>query len=136
MPQIASEPFTYKGKTFLGKIFRPYLHLFLYSKARKTWQPVEMLVDTGADYTLLPKRYAQILGINLTTDCRIETTFGVGGTETVYQCKALSIKIGAWEKKIPVGFLKRDDFPPVLGRLACLEAVELITKDFKTILNQ
>ncbi|MFZ5366128.1 MAG: retropepsin-like aspartic protease [Patescibacteria group bacterium] len=135
MPQITFEPFTYKGKTFLGKIFRPYLHLLLYSKARKAWQPVEMLVDTGADYTLLPKRYAQILGIDLTSDCRTEITFGVGGTETVYQYKALSIKIGTWATKIPVGFLKRDDFPPVLGRLECLEAIELIMRDFKTILN-
>lgn len=136
MPQIIAEPFTYKGKSYLGKIFRPYLHLFLYSKARKTWQPVEMLADTGADYTLLPKLFGPILGINFSTDCKAETTVGVGGSETVYQYKNLPIKISSWETKIPVGLLKRDDFPPVLGRLDCLEKLELMMKNFKTILKR
>lgn len=136
MPQITSEPFTYKGKTYLGKIFRPYLHIFLYSKARRAWQPVEILVDTGADYTLLPKTYAQVLGIIFETDCRPEITVGVGGKETVYQYKKLPVKVGSWKTNVPVGFLNRDDFPPVLGRLNCLEDLELVMKDLKTILRR
>lgn len=135
MPQIIAEPFTYIGKSYLGKLFRPYLHLLIYSKARRAWQPVEMLVDTGADYTLLPRQYAEILGIDVFVDCRSKTTVGVGGSETVYQYKKLPIKINTWETKIPVGFLERDDLPPVLGRLGCLEAIELRMKNFKTTLN-
>lgn len=135
MAQIAIESFTFRGQTFLGKIYRPYLHILFCSKARKSWQPIEMLVDTGADYTLLPKRYAEILGIHLEADCHKETTFGVGGTETVYQYRGVPVKIGSWQAKIPMGFLGRDDFPPVLGRLKMLEAVKLVMKDFRTILG-
>lgn len=38
-----------------------------------------MIVDTGADYTLLPRFMAEKLGINLEKDCKDFTTFGVGG---------------------------------------------------------
>lgn len=136
MPPIASEPFAYRGKSYLGKIYRPYLHIFFYSKARKAWQPVEVLVDTGADYTLLPRRYAEILGINISTDCHPETTIGVGGTESVYQYKNLPIKINSWQTKIPAGFLERDGIPPVLGRLDALEILKLMMVNFRTILEK
>lgn len=53
-----------------------------------------------------------VLGIDLQKDCEVETTLGVGRSETVYQYKGLSIKIGNTEFKIPVGFLERDDIPP------------------------
>lgn len=122
-------PFTYVGKTRLGRIYRPYAIVHLFSKVRDKWQPVEMVIDTGADYSLLPRRYATILGIDINTSCQPETTLGVGGVETVYQYKNLAIKIGKWKGKIPVGFLERDDVPPLLGRLACLESFKLTFVD-------
>ena len=84
-----------------------------------------MVIDSGADYTLLPKRYAGILGINL-TDSNVESTIGVGGSETVYQYQNLTVKIGDYQIRIPAGFLERDDLPSLLGRLDCLEKFRLI----------
>ena len=124
MPQIASFPFTYIGKTKLGRIYRPYAFVEVYSKRRNKWQPIEMIIDTGADYSLLPKRYAAVLGINL-DECTLEKTVGIGGIEKVYQYKNLSIKIGNWEKKIPVGFLEKEDVPALMGRLGCIETIQL-----------
>jgi len=139
MPQIKKGsssklkfPFTFIGKTKLGKIYRPYCQIFVFSKLREKWQPIETVIDTGADYTLFPYRYAEILGIDLKKDCKTATTLGVGGTEKVYQYKKLPIKINNWQGKIPIGFLGRDDIPPLLGRLACLEVFKLSFKDFVT----
>lgn len=133
MRQIASFPFTYVGNTKLGKIYRPYTIVSAYSKQRKKWQPVEMIIDSGADYSLFPQKYTEIFGINLLKECRPETTLGVGGTETVYQYKDLPIKIGNWKKPIPVGFLERNDIPPLLGRLECLEIFSLTFENKKSI---
>lgn len=126
-------PFTFIGKTKLGKIYRPYAVILIFSKLTNKWLPVEMVVDSGADYTLFPKRYAQILGIDLNLDCLPQTTLGVGGIETVYQYKGLSIKIDSWKQEIPVGFLERDDIPSLLGRLECLEKLRLTFADKITI---
>jgi hypothetical protein len=123
MQKIASFPFTFTGKTKLGKIFRPYAVISAYSKITNDWESIETVIDSGADYTLLPKKYADILGIDLVKDCLVESTLGVGGAETVYQFKNLPIKIGSWQKEIPVGFLERNDLPALLGRLECLESL-------------
>lgn len=126
MPKIASFPFTFIDTTKMGKIFRPYAIVFIYAKLRKKWQPVEMIIDSGADYSLFPKKYAALFGINLTRECTVETTLGIGGAETVYQYQNLPIKIGSWQNQIPVGFLERDDIPALLGRLECLEIFRLV----------
>ena len=98
------------------------------------WQPIETIIDSGADYTLFPKRYAAVLGIQL-EECEKEQTVGIGGTETVYQYKDLPIKIGTWEHKIPVGFLEREDVPALMGRLGCIEVIKLIFEGRKSILQ-
>lgn len=125
MPHVTTFPFTFIGKTKLGSVYRPYAIIKAYSRVRKTWQPIEVVIDTGADYTLFPKRYAAILGIDITRDCFTETTLGVGGAETVYQYTGLPLRLGDVQLKIPVGFLERDDLPSLLGRLACLEEFRL-----------
>lgn len=93
-----------------------------------------MIIDSGADYTLLPKRYAGVLGIRL-EECEREKSVGIGGTETVYQYKNLPLKIGKWEHKIPVGFLEREDVPALMGRLGCIEEIKLIFEGRKSILQ-
>lgn len=124
--KITKVPFKKIAKSYLGQIFRPYVIVSLTSVKMNGLLPTEMVVDSGADYTLLPNRYAFYLGIDLEKDCRAETTLGVGGSETIYLYKeGIVVKIGDWQKKIPVGFLERDDVPPLLGRLACLEVLKV-----------
>lgn len=135
--RLLSSPFSFRGKGYLGKIYRPYIAILVTSKNIREWIPVEMLVDTGADYTLLPQKYAGLLKIDLNRECRVEKTYGVGGQETIYLCKnKVQIKIGLLKKLIPVGFLSRDDVPALLGRLSALEAVKLAMENRITILEK
>ncbi len=87
------------------------------------------LVFVPQPETYLPRSYATYLGIDLTADCLAQTTHGIGGIETVYVFKNLILKIGDFKRKIPVGFLDRDDVPPLFGRHECLET-------FRTILDK
>ena len=80
-----------------------------------------MIVDTGADYTLLPRFMADRLGINLEKDCQVFHTYGVGGGERVYFLKKAKVKLGQWERNIPLGFLERNEIPPLMGRHLFLE---------------
>lgn len=135
--RLLSSPFDFRGEGYLGKIYRPYIQVLLTSKNIDELIPVEVLIDTGADYTLFPKRYADLLGVDLLKDCRPDKTHGIGGVEKIYLCKNLvTLKINNFEKIIPAGFLERDDIPTLLGRLEALDLLVLIMKSKTTILEK
>lgn len=134
--KILSSPFSFRGSSYLGNIYRPYVQLLISSDKIDEWIPIEMIVDTGADYSLFPKRYAELLGISTEKDCFLQTTYGVGGKEEIYLYKkGIKMKVDNWQERIPLGFLSRDDLPPLLGRLNCLEALTLVMKNRTTILE-
>jgi hypothetical protein len=95
-----------------------------------------MIIDTGADYTIMPKRYAPLLGIDVNVDCIEHGTQGIGGSETVYLCHDVTVRLGHWERRIPLGFLDRDDIPPLLGRQDFLETFRVIFEGHETIFVQ
>lgn len=92
-----------------------------------------MIVDTGADYTILPRFYAYDLGINLHKDCIAYQTFGIGGKEKVYLLKNAKVKFGRWQRFVPVGFLNRDDISPLLGRQEFLEIFKVTFINHSTV---
>jgi hypothetical protein len=111
-----------------GSIYRPYADILVYGPNRKP-RTITMVVDTGADYTIFPRREAALFGIDLSRDCTIHTTYGVGGPETVYLYPKLEMVLGEARVQIPVGFLNTNEVPPLLGRHQCLER-------FKTCFDQ
>lgn len=126
-------PFEERLSPILGKIYRPTVRVFFYSKVKDRWLGIWMLVDSGADYTLLPKYFSQGLGIRLAKDCKIFKTAGIGGEEKVYFLKKIKVKLGKWEREIPIGFLNRDDIPPLVGRHLFLETFEVLLSSNHTI---
>ncbi len=134
--RITSFPHKYIAKGYLGEIWRPYALCEVKVKGRDAWVPITMIVDTGADYTLLPLIYADVLGIDIAKDCSAETTFGIGGAEIVYLHKGLDIKIANCRRAVPVGFLKKTDVPPLLGRLGFLETMKVVFHNRATIFEE
>lgn len=92
-----------------------------------------MIVDTGADYTLLPRFMAAKLGIDLEKDCKVFTTYGVGGGERVYFLPKIKVRLGSWKRTIPVGFLERNEVPPLMGRHLFLETFETLLSSNHTV---
>lgn len=116
-----------------GVIYRPYAEVTLFTEDKKRVVKVRMIVDSGADFTLLPRFLAAELGINPYKDCQKQTNFGIGGEETVYLFKRLKIKLGKAERSVPVGFLNRNDVPPLLGRHQFMETFKTTFHKHKTI---
>lgn len=126
-----SFPFRKEKSPIFGKIHRPVAEVFFKEKLHNLWQPVTMIVDTGADYTLLPLFLANELGANPASDCQIITTQGVGGTSKVYLLKnKIEAKIGDLKRQIPLGFLDNDYIPPLLGRQEFLETFRIVFEKF------
>ena len=119
-------PFEKRPSSIFGQVFRPIAKVNFWSNKIKRWVEIIMIVDTGADYTLLPRFYALDLGINLRKDCIPYSTTGVGGAEKVHIFKKAKVKLGKWGRVIPIGFLDRDDIPPLLGRQDFLENFKVV----------
>lgn len=126
-----SFPFRKEKSPIFGNIHRPVAEVFFKEKLHNLWQPVTMIVDTGADYTLLPLFLAEELGANLAKDCQTIITQGVGGTSKVYLLKnKIEARIGYLNRRIPLGFLDNDYIPPLLGRQEFLETFRVIFEKF------
>lgn len=108
-----------------GDIWRPVAQAIFTSPhddhlQQETW----LLVDSGADYTLLPRYLGYDLGVNFETDCQVFHTTGIGGAEKVYLLPRMKVQLGQFERIIPVGFLDRNEVPPLLGRQLFMETLE------------
>ena len=117
--------FERRPSPLFGVVHRPLALVELWSQKIEAWVQVAMLVDTGADYTLLPHVYASHLAVRLDRDAQVFETMGVGGRERVYLVRRWPMRLGPWQREIPLGFLTRNDVPPLLGRHACLDTFKL-----------
>ena len=124
------------SSSIFTSVFRPIAQIHFRARQSNFWVPVWGIVDTGADYILLPKGYAQKLEINLSRDCRIYKTLGIGGQERSCIYLNAKIRIGSFERTAPIGFLERNDIPPLFGRQGFLETFELIFKNHETIFRE
>ena len=128
-----SFPFKEESSSVFGKVRRPIAQVFFKHTKRDIWQPVTMLIDTGADYTMLPRFLAEPLGVDLNRDCKVIETEGVGGKSKVFLKKTkIQAKIEQYARKIPVGFLAHDYIPPLLGRQEFFETFKVTFEKFKT----
>jgi predicted aspartyl protease len=127
--------FNFKPQTThqLGHIWRPEIEISCWSDRHTEWQRYSVLIDTGADYTMLPRYVAALLGIELAGYTTTQTT-GIGGTQKVYFVPEVTIKVGNAEREIPVGFVDSNQVPPLLGRHACLDTFTLVLDHHRKIL--
>lgn len=119
-----SFPFERMESSILGTIWRPVAEVRFQRKTSGKWRSVWMIVDTGADYTLLPRFMADKLDVDVEHECQIFSTAGIGGSEKVYFLPKITVQLGDLQKTIPVGFLDRNEVPPPLGRHLFMETLE------------
>lgn len=131
-----SFPYETKSSSVFKVTKRPVAEVSFLSPGRNRWIRYTMIVDTGADYTVFPLKVARDLAINHENECKQYFTRGIGGSEKVFiYKKKILMKIGDWEKKVPIGFLERDDLPPLLGRQGCLDIFDVLFSKFTTFFN-
>ena len=117
---VATFPFEKRQTELFSELYRPMVTVSLWSPLNKKWRPVKMLIDTGADYTILPKYFAMLLGLDLAGAPELPTQ-GIGGEQRVIFYENLRVKIGKAEREIPVGFIPQTKAPALLGRHLFLE---------------
>ena len=126
-------PFQYITTNTFGKIYRPYARIHVFKKDLGIYLERILVVDTGADFTIFPRKDAYLFGIDLGKETILEETFGIGGKEKIYLYKKLKIKLGDKALQIPAGFLDRNDIPALLGRQHFLELLKVSFEKHNTV---
>ncbi|MFH1563234.1 MAG: retropepsin-like aspartic protease [Nitrospirota bacterium] len=95
------------------KKWKPIILLTLISDTASLEE--HLLVDSGADITLIPEKVGKELGFALKEDEEIDSLGGVSGsTPIVY--RQLKLRIGKFEFDAPVAWALEEGIPFLLGR--------------------
>lgn len=109
-----------------GRIYRPTALVHFKHKTEDIWIPIQMVIDTGADYSILPRAFARPLGIDLVNDCTERRTIGIGGSEKIFLYRRQKVRLGGHGRTIPIGFLDREFGPALFGRHEFLETFKVV----------
>src|SRR3989344_10735 len=101
--------YEYEDQSYFGKIYRPIAEVSIKTPKAEIWTKLIMIVDTGADFSILPYHFVYDLRISLEKECIKSNTTGVGGSQTIFLYKhPLKIKLADQEKNIPIAFFDND----------------------------
>lgn len=109
-----------------GQIHRPVAAVEFKHKTDALWLPIRMIVDTGADFTILPRGFASQLGIDLANDCERQQMQGIGGHADIFLYRTQIVRMGKYTREIPIGFLDREAGPALLGRHEFFETFRVV----------
>lgn len=113
------------GNGLYGKISRPVAKVTFQSPNFPKAVDIWMIVDTGADFTVLPQHFAEKLRISLERDCIKDSTVGIGGEQSIYFSKIrITAKIGNITRQVPLAFADSNEIPALMGRLGFLETFD------------
>lgn len=116
--------FKYREKEsgIFGKIKRPLVDLRIFSSSKKKWILInEVLADTGADISILPKGLGESVIGDITTGRYLEIR---GITPLAFLgvfIHNLKCKIDNYIFKVFFAIADSDDVPPILGRVKGLD---------------
>jgi hypothetical protein len=84
-----------------------------------------MIVDSGADITLIPKSIGQVLNLQKT---HLNYLGGIGG-KTGFYLNIVNAKIAGKQIKIPVAWITHDSIPLLLGRKGVFNQFSICFKE-------
>jgi len=108
-------PYKDEESDVFGKIKRPRIKIRVFSEVTKDWEVIdEVLVDTGADFSVLPRFLGNILVSDITKGKYAEIKGVVPGVKLITYLHKLKIKIVDNEFIGHVAIADSDDVPPIL----------------------
>ncbi len=116
-----------KKSRIISRIKRPLIDIEAYSHLKKRWISIpEVLADTGADISILPKYIGEILIEDFTIGKRDEIRGIVPHAEIIIFIHTLRFKVDDKIFELPVAIADSDNIPPILGRIKGLDIFKCI----------
>jgi len=104
----------------LGIVLRPIVSIKVYSK-NSVIIVDDVLADTGADITVLPRNLGELLVDDITKGKYVEIKGVVPSANLISYIHHFKIKLGEKILPVPVAVADSDNVPPILGRCKALD---------------
>ena len=101
-------------QTALGPVADPTIMLPV--KTSAGYEEWRFLLDSGADFTMVPRSAAELLGVDLSA-VRKTTARGIEGSGVPAQLAEITLRIGDVELTVPCLFSSNENTPYLLGRM-------------------
>ena len=110
-----------KESKILGKILTPIISIEIFSEKHGFWYGLdEILVDTGADITLIPKNVGETLVDNIALG-RKASIKGITHSKLIVYIHTLKIKVTNKEFTTKIAIANSNEVPAALGRFGALD---------------
>lgn len=121
-------PYTEKESRILGKVLRPLIQIEVFSVMKQDWEIIDdVLVDTGADLTVLPRYLGESIIRDIATGEYVEIKGVVPTSVLIAFIHCLKLKVAGIEFETKIAIADSNDVPPILGRCT---ALDLFTIEF------
>ena len=122
MPSFIDFPYIEEKSDIFGIIKRPRMALEIFSKLKREWIVIdEVLVDTGADLTVLPRFIGEMLIEDITTGKYIEIKGITPGIVLIAFVHTMQTRIDKKELKLSVALADSNAVPSIFGRVDGLD---------------
>lgn len=122
-------PYVRERSNIFENVFRPKVDIQIYSEFLSSWVSVEeVLADTGADISVLPKSLGILLVGNIRKGRKFRITGLVAGATKYIYLHNLRVKIGGRRFRAAFAIAATDDVPPTLGRI---DALDRLTVEYR-----
>ena len=120
-------PYTEKESRIFGRILKPIIYIEIFSEKYNLWCGIDdVLVDTGADITLIPRNIGDGLVNNISAGIKASIK-GITPFESSVYIHNLKLRVANKEFETKVAIADSDEVPAVLGRF---EALDLFKAEF------
>lgn len=119
-------PYSREESNIFDKILRPRLSIALYSEIFSEWITVDdVLADTGADISLLPKSLGILLVGDIRKGRKYRMTGVIAGSVRYFYLHRIKLKLGPRRFGADFAIAAGDDVPPTLGRISALDKMNI-----------
>lgn len=102
-----------EASRLLGKVLRPVAEVDITADERN-WFPALLYIDSGADISVVPRSFGELLGLDLSKN--LGEVRGVGDAIVSLSIQVVKMKIGGEVLEVKVGVAQINEVPYILGR--------------------
>ena len=121
-------PFKKAYSKKLGEVLKPIVPVTIIGPKQSV--NISMLLDSGADLSLIPYAVGETIGLELDMENRSEVQ-GIGEGRVPYILSQAEIKIGDIETPLRIGWALIEEVPLILGRLDVFQKFSIEFREFE-----